>query len=73
MTVGTLQLVRVCASGRPTDISWVSVEETERGNILLDANFKKPILRPDEARELARQLYRLVRRVRKRSLPEETT
>lgn len=72
MSVVCLQTMNVQATASK-EAGWVSIEETSRGNIKLDTEYKKPVLNPAEARELAKQLYRMARRVRMRSLPEEAT
>lgn len=69
MTV--LATFRISATGRKSKPGSVCVIETPRGNIQIDTEYSKPILSVVEARDLARHLYRMVRRVRMRSLPEE--
>lgn len=46
---------------------WVRLYEQDNGVMILHDDYKKPILSPADARSLARQLYRLARRVEKRT------
>lgn len=53
--------------------SWLELRETQNGVlVMLDSLFDKPGLTPGEARGLAKELYRLARRIERRQ-PKEVT
>lgn len=70
MTVGVKLVAGVLSTGGAADVptNWVQIRETSEW-VRLDKNYNDAWLTISEARQLARQLYALARRVEKRTAP----